>query len=175
MSLNWLNDVKCFDMYLSLECSVFCWCKKCHRKVASRLTTFQYETTIRVQLFLFIYLFCFIFLTFYFTWPGVHSGVIHLFSHEAQGSNVPNSLTVGINYHCSYVPSITQAMGGSYSVLINTSIEFGIVEMDNWLKSQQVPLLGLDPWPFHVQGKPMNRWTMLPLTIMRFIHSFWSS
>ena len=68
MSLNWLNDVKCFDMYLSLECSVFCWCKKCHRKVASRLATFQYETTIRVQLFLFIYLFCFIFLTFYFTW-----------------------------------------------------------------------------------------------------------
>ena len=30
-------------------------------------------------------------------------------------------------------------------------------------KSQQAPLLGLDPWPFSVRGKPMNRWTSLPL------------
>ena len=39
----------------------------------------------------------------------------HLFSHEAQGQNIPNSLTVGMGFHCSYVPSITLAMGGSYS------------------------------------------------------------
>ena len=31
----------------------------------------------------------------------------HLFSHEAQGRNVPNSLTVGMGFHCSYVPSGT--------------------------------------------------------------------
>ena len=33
----------------------------------------------------------------------------------------------------------------------------------NQHKSQQAPLLGLDLWPFRVRGKPMNRWTMLPL------------
>ena len=49
-------------------------------------------------------------------------------------------------------------------ILINTSasIIFRIVKVDYWLKSQQVPLLGLDPWPFRVRGKPMNRWTTLP-------------
>ena len=30
------------------------------------------------------------------------------------------------------------------------------------IKSQQAPLLGLDPWSFRVRGKPMNRWTTLP-------------
>ena len=49
-------------------------------------------------------------------------------------------------------------------ILINTStsIKFRMVEMDNWLNLNKRPLLGLDPWPFHVRGKPMNCWTTLP-------------
>ena len=31
----------------------------------------------------------------------------HLFSHEAQGRNVPNSFTVGMGFHCLYVPNVT--------------------------------------------------------------------
>ena len=47
--------------------------------------------------------------------PGCSFKCYHLFSHEAQGRNVPNSLTVGMGFHCSYVPSGTLAMEGSYS------------------------------------------------------------
>ena len=47
--------------------------------------------------------------TFFFFWflilPGCSFKCNHLFSHEAQGWNVPNSLTVGMGFHCSYVPS----------------------------------------------------------------------
>ena len=39
--------------------------------------------------------------------PGCSFKCYHLFSHEAQGRNVPNSLTVGMGFHCSYVPSST--------------------------------------------------------------------
>ena len=31
----------------------------------------------------------------------------HLFSHEAQGLDLPNSLTVGMGFHCLHVPSAT--------------------------------------------------------------------
>ena len=51
------------------------------------------------------------FFLFFFFWflilPGCSFKCYHLFSHEAQGRNVPNSLTVGMGFHCSYVPSGT--------------------------------------------------------------------
>ena len=53
--------------------------------------------------FFFIFLFFFLFLVL----PGCSFKCYHLFSHEAQGRNVPNSLTVGMGFHCSYVPSST--------------------------------------------------------------------
>ena len=39
--------------------------------------------------------------------PGCSFKCYHLFSHEAQGRNLPNSLTVGMGFYCSYVPSST--------------------------------------------------------------------
>ena len=63
--------------------------------------------------------------------PGCSLRCYHLFSHEAQGQNVLNSLTVGMGFHCLYVPSVTQAMGGSYSDLINTSASI-ISELWKW-------------------------------------------
>ena len=55
-------------------------------------------------------------------------------------------------------------MGGSYSdfnqyLRIN---EIQNCESGLLTKSQQAPLLGLDPWTFRVRGKPMNRWTTPP-------------
>ena len=103
-------------------------------------------------------------LFFFLILPGCLSRRYHLFSHEAQGRNVLNSLTLGMGFHCSYVPSVKYPMGGSYSDFTQTSapIKFRIVEMDNWLNLNKHCLLGLDPWLFRIQGKPMNRWTTLP-------------
>ena len=59
----------------------------------------------------FLFIFYFYFLFFYFflflILPGCSFRCNHLFSHKAQDQNVPNSLTVGMGFHCSYVPSIT--------------------------------------------------------------------
>ena len=81
-----------------------------------------YATAYFVSLFLFIYFILFYFILFYFilfyfilfiyffwflTLPGCSFRCYHLFSHETQGRNVQNSLTVGMGFHCSYyVPSI---------------------------------------------------------------------
>ena len=57
----------------------------------------------------------FFFFSYFLFYLGVYSSVITCSSHEAHGRNVRNSLTVGMGFHCSYVPSVTLAMGGSYS------------------------------------------------------------
>ena len=57
-----------------------------------------------------LYVLSFFFFFFFFLFlilPGCSFKCYHLFSHEAQGRNVPNSLTVGMGFHCSYVPSGT--------------------------------------------------------------------
>ena len=53
------------------------------------------------------------------------------FSHEAQGMNIPKSLTVEMGFHCSFVPSASNWV--AILILINTSasIKFRIVEMDS--------------------------------------------
>ena len=66
----------------------------------------------------------------------------HLFSHEAQGRNVLNSLTVGIGFH-DIAPSITSKQWEvAIRNLINTSIhQFRIFKMDNWLNFNKRPYL----------------------------------
>ena len=34
-----------------------------------------------------------------------------------------------------------------------------------------MPLLGLDPWPFRIGGKPVNRWTTLSLACIMYIEN----
>ena len=58
----------------------------------------------------------------------------HLFSHEAQGQNEQNSLTVWMGFHCSYVTKRAHNQWeASILMLINTFApsRFRIVEMDN--------------------------------------------
>ena len=80
--------------------------------------------------FYFIYLFLLFLIL-----PGCPFKCYHLFSHEAQGRNVPNSLTAGMGFHCSYVPSSTAHKQRKVAilVLINTSapIKFRSVENGN--------------------------------------------
>ena len=64
----------------------------------------------------------------YFTWVFCNQ----LFSHEAQGQNVPNSLIVGMG--SAYMFQVSHKQGGvAILILINTSvsIKFRIVTLDN--------------------------------------------
>ena len=64
------------------------------------------QLTNRTVHIIFLFFFFFFFILFLIL-PGCSFKCYHLFSHEAQGQNVPNSLTVGMGFHCSYVPSGT--------------------------------------------------------------------
>ena len=64
-------------------------------QVNFELDSFFHTKPVQVFFFLFLIL------------PGCSFRCYHLFSHEAQGRNIPNSMTVGMGFHCLYVPSIT--------------------------------------------------------------------
>ena len=98
----------------------------------------------------------------YFTWVFIQMKS-YLFSHEAQGQDVPNSFDCRDGFSllvCSeyYVLSVIQ-WKVAILILINTSasITFRIVTMKNWLNLNKCPsLLRLNLWHFCIWGKP---WT----------------
>ena len=67
--------------------------------------------------------------------PGCSFRCYHLFSHEAQGQNVPNSLTVGMVFIAHMFPAAHKQWEVSILILINTSapIKFRIVK---WASDQ---------------------------------------
>ena len=92
---------------------------------------------------------CMILSSFFFFFPLILSGcsfrisdVGLIISHETQGRNVLNSLTVGIGFH-DIAPSITSKQWEvAIRNLINTSIhQFRIFKMDNWLNFNKRPYL----------------------------------
>ena len=77
-----------------------------------------------------VYIIIIIILISYFTWV-----FIQVFSPVlpwSPGRNVPNSLTVGMGFHCSYVRAAHKQWKVAILILINTSapIKFRIVEME---------------------------------------------
>ena len=64
--------------------------------------------------------------------PGCSFKCYHLFSHEAQGRNVPNSLTVGRVFIAHMFRAAHKQWKVAILILINTSapIKFRIVEME---------------------------------------------
>ena len=83
----------------------------------------------------------------------------HLFSHEAQGQSVQSSLTVGMGFLCSHVPSHSQEIGGSnfdFNQHFSASITFRIGEMDNWLNLNKRPCWDSIHDPFACKAHP---WT----------------
>ena len=50
--------------------------------------------------FVLLLLFCFVLFCMILILPGCSCRCYHLFSHEGQDRNVPNTLTVGIGFHC---------------------------------------------------------------------------
>ena len=97
----------------------------CHTAITHTAITAQWLQGHSTAVYFFFFLFLIL--------PGCSFKCYHLFSHEAQGRNVPNSLTVGMGFHCSYVPSGTfKQWKVAFLILINTSapIKFRILEME---------------------------------------------
>ena len=65
--------------------------------------------------------------------PGCLFKCCDLFSHEAQGQNVPNSMTEGMGFIADMFQTSHKQWEVAILILINTSasIKFRIVEMDN--------------------------------------------
>ena len=81
---------------------------------------------VREQQIFFFFFFLFLIL------PGCSFKCYHLFSHEAQGRNVPNSLTVGMGFIAHIFRAAHKQWKVAILILINTSapIKFRIVEME---------------------------------------------
>ena len=112
-----------------------------------------------------VFLFCFVLFCFVclfvclFFWflilPGRSFKYYHLFSHEAQGRNVPNSLTVGMGFIADMFRAAHKQWEVAILILINTSapIKFRIVEMDNWLNLNKPPCWDSSCDPFAFRGQ----------------------
>ena len=99
---------------------------------------------------------------FFFFWflilPGCSFKYYHLFSHEAQGRNVTNSLTVGMGFIAHMFRASHKQWEVAILILINTSasIKFRIVEMDDWLNLNKRPFWDSIWDPFASEANP---WT----------------
>ena len=71
------------------------------------LSSIYYFILFYLILFYFILLYFILFIFDFLFYLGVHSGVITCSPIKAQGWNVPNSLTVRMGFHCSFVSSGT--------------------------------------------------------------------
>ena len=90
--------------------------------------------------------------------PGCSFRCNHLFSHEAQGRNVPNSLTVGMGFTAYMFRASHKQWEVAILILINTSaaIKFRIVKMDDWLNLNKRPCWDSIRDPFASEANPWN-------------------
>ena len=65
-------------------------------------------------------------------------------------------------FHISAPPYFKSVSIGRNEVFLLKKVEVNAVSIP-----QRAPLLGLDPWPFRVRGKPVNRWTTLPTCVTK--------
>ena len=100
------------------------------------------------------YLFIYLFIIYSFLiLPGCSFKCCHLFSHEAQGRNVPNS------FDCK----------DGFSLLISVLTKFRIVEMANWLNLNKRPCWDLIRDPFASEANLRTAGLRYLFTIKRML------
>ena len=109
--------------------------------LSTNTTFFLFFILFYFILFYFILFYFFFIYLFIFFLPGCSFRCYHLFSQEAQGRNVPNSLTVGMNSIAHIFWASHKQWEVAILTLINTSasIKFSIVEIYNWLNLNKRP------------------------------------